>query len=131
MKFISKEECEILGMGLDEELLNEILSRVYNAAIEEAIKKLPDVVSRMVRNTTATQVMTKKFFSVNKGFDKHTDIVAGVIEDIESQYPNKDYKDILSDAIPIIKQKISITENLPALSLDTPSSINLNGNGVI
>ena len=131
MKFITNEEWKVLLEQPNEILINEILSRVYNAAVEEAIKKLPEVVTRMVKNTTATQIMTKEFFAANKGFDKHTEIVAGVLEDIESQYPNKDYKDVMAEAVPLIREKIAASKNIPDLSLDCPDNPNLDGNGVI
>lgn len=131
MKFITKEECETLGIGADADLLNEILSRVYNAAIEAAIRKLPEVVSRMVANTTAVQTMTKDFFNRNKDFDTHKEIVAAVIQDVESKNPAWDYNKILNEAEGSIKEKIVATKNIPKLSLDKPTKVNLDGNGVI
>ena len=131
MKFISKEECEMLGTRLDEELLNEILSRVYNAAIEKAITKLPEVVSRMVASTTATQAMTNDFFKRNKDFENHKEIVASVIQEIDSQNPGMNYDEILKDAESIIIEKIIATYKKETLQLDKPSEVNLKGNGVL
>ena len=131
MKFISKEECEMLGTRLDEELLNEILSRVYNAAIEKAITKLPEVISRMVASKTATQAMTNDFFKRNKDFENHKEIVASVIQEIDSQNPGMNYDEILKDAESIIIEKIIATYKKETLQLDKPSEVNLKGNGVL
>lgn len=131
MKFVSKEEMAELMKSEDESLINEILSRVYNAAIEAKIRKLPEVISRMIANTTATQAMTKDFFKRNEGFENHKDIVAAVIQDIESVNPDKEYGFILLEAEPIIKEKIAalgLAKNMP---MDLPAVVNLKGNGVL
>jgi hypothetical protein len=131
MKFISKEESEILGLGADEDLLNEILSRVYNAAIEKALTKLPEVVSRMVANTAANKAMTKEFYSKNERFVGHKEIVASVVQEMDAQNPGKNYSEILEEAAPIIEQKIETIEKQKSLLLDKPSEISLNGNGIL
>ncbi len=131
MKFISKEECEILGLGEKEELLNEILSRVYNGAIEGSIKKLPEVISRLMVSTAATQKMTKQFFADNEEFEDHKEIVAAVVQDIDSLHPDWNYGDIMEEAKPIIKEKIAAIKNKSDLQLGLPDEVNLKGNGVI
>ena len=130
MKFVSKEEFNKLQSNENtEELLNEILSRVFNAAVETAITKLPDVVARMAKSTVAIQNMTKEFFESNEDFKDHKDVVAGVVQDIESRHADWDYGKILETAKPLIKEKLAI--DIPDLPTDTPTEVNLNGNGVI
>jgi len=131
MKFISDEEWKIMGAEPNAELINEVLTRVYNSAVEAAIRKLPDVVSRMVASTTATQAMTKDFFARNKGFDEHKEIVAAVVQDVESLHPDSNYAEILKMAEVGIKEKISAISKMPKLPLDKPSEVNLSGNGVL
>ena len=132
MKFITREELDrISNTSNGEELLNEILTRVYNAAVEAAIRKLPEVVSRMVSNTSATQAMTKDFFNRNKIFEDHKDIVRSVIQDVESQHPEWDYAKILEASASIINDKIKIDPKQIDLPLDKPAIVNLDGNGVL
>lgn len=131
MKFISKEEWETLNAQQNEDLINEVLSRVYNAAIEKALTKLPEVVSRMVANTAANKAMTTEFYSKHEEFVYHKEIVASVVQEIDAQNPGKNYSEILEEAVPIIEQKIKAAEKAKSLLLDKPSEISLNGNGIL
>ena len=107
MNFISKTEWDELQLQHgNEDLLNEILSRVYNKAIEDTLRKIPDVISRLLKSTIATQKMSTEFYARNKSFAEHQDIVASVIQDVESRNPNAGYKDILMDSESIIRDKI-------------------------
>ena len=131
MKFISNEEWKELNKQPDEMLINEILSRVCNMAVENAIRKLPEVVSRLMATTAATKALTQRFFEDNKDFEKHKDIVTAVVQDVESLHPDWDYAAILKEAEDKIQQKIIAGNNVPELAMDIPKDINLDGNGVI
>lgn len=129
MKFISSEEWKRLTEEQDESLMNEVLSRVHNAAVENTIRKIPELLSRMVKTTTATHAMTEDFFKRNELFKKHRDTVMQVVRDVESRNPDWDYTKILNAAEPLIKEKLSI--KIPSLDTGIPKEINLKGNGVI
>lgn len=129
--FISREEWKAIQEAEDETLINEILSRVYNAAIETCIRKMPEMISRMVATTTATKAMTKDFFDKHKEFENHKEIVGSVIQDVESKHAGWDYKAILNEAAPVIQAKIDAVKTMPNLALDKPKTVNLDGNGVI
>lgn len=107
MKFVSRKEWDELQLQHgNEELLNEILSRVCNKAMEDTLRKLPEVVSRMLKSTIATQNMSKDFFDRNKDFVNYPDIVNSVVQDTESKNPNASYKDILKDSESVIQSRI-------------------------
>lgn len=129
MRFISQEEWKRLTEEMDESLMNEILSRVYNAAVEKTLTKIPELLSRMVKTATATHAMTEDFFARNASFKEHKDIATQVVMDVESRNPDWDYTKILNHAEPLIKEKISVV--IPNLECNIPEKVNLNGNGVI
>lgn len=137
MKFISPEECEKLRNAPDTEtfsiLLNEVLSRVCNAATEGSIRKIPEVVTRLVATSTATKAMTVDFYDKNKDFVDHKDIVNSVVQDIDSKNPEYDYAKMLEVATPIIKEKIRGGNLDSKLPCDLPGDVNLKlkGNGEI
>lgn len=131
MKFISKEEWKALSKQTDEILINEVLSRVFNRAVETAILKLPDTISRLMVSTTATQNMTKDFFKRNSSFEEHKDIVASVTQDVESLHPEWNYEEILKEAEGVIKFKIEVLPKQGSLPLDKPEKVNLDGNGIL
>lgn len=135
MKFASDEECEKLRNAPDQEtfsiLLNEILSRVHSSSIETTMRKLPDILSRMVANTTTTQAMTNEFFKNNPEFKDHKNIVAAVVEELDSKEPGRDYDKILEDAKPIIEEKIRFAGSEKDMPVDLPTKVNLGGNGAI
>ena len=132
MKFITREELDRISSTTNgEDLLNEILTRVYNAAVEGTLRKLPEIVDKMVVNATASQAMQKDFFTRNKDFMEHRNIVAETIQNVESLNPNMDYSDILKTAEPVIKEKILALKGIEKLPLDMPEHVNLKGNGVL
>lgn len=131
MKFISDVEWKRLQDEMDEKLLNEILSRVHNSAVEKVLTKLPEVISRMISSTVALQNMTKDFFARNSSFQDHKDIAASVIQDVESLHPDWTYEEVLKEAEGVIKLKIEATKGQQILPLDKPKEVNLDGNGVL
>jgi hypothetical protein len=133
MKFISEEEWADIIKSPKPDLINEILSSVHNAAVETAIRKLPEIVIKMVATTTAIKAMSSDFYEKNKDFAEHKDIVHSVVQDIESKNPDLDYGEILKQAEPIIKEKIKGLKFGKDLPCDLPDKVNLNlkGNGEI
>ena len=131
MKFISDEEWRELQIAESPYVMNEILSRVYNGAIEAALTQLPEVAVAMIKNTGAVKAMSEDYFKRNKEFKDHKDIVTSVLQEVEVSNPAWDYEKILKESEGKIKEKIGAVSNIEQLSLDMPENPNRNANGVI
>ena len=131
MKFISDEEFKELKKAETPELFNEILSRVCNAAIENTIRRWPDVATRLTATAIATKAATKEFYDKNKDFIDHKDIVTAVVQDIDSKDPTLSYGEMLKKAEPIVREKIKNEKLHKGLPCALPDKVNLKGNGVI
>lgn len=133
-EFISKEEFKKMREADEEtgrKLMNEVLSRLCNYSNEAMVRMFPDLVSRMVKNTTATQAMTKEFYEKNPDLKDHKDIVTSVVQDVDSRYPELDYGEMLKKAEPIVREKIKNMKLSKDLPCDLPEKVNLKRNGVI
>lgn len=131
MIFVTKEEWKKITESEDEGPINEGLSRLYNKAVEDTIRRLPEVISRMLANTAAIQSMTKEFFAKNKDFEAHKPTVAAVVQEVESANPGLSYDKILEKAEPLIRAKINAVVTTKDFPMWKPEAVNLNGNGIL
>lgn len=106
--FITEEETlKILTEG-DSKLLNEVLERVYNKAVEKALLMLPEVVGRLGKRNEIITSLLKQFLSENKNFLNHKELVLQVVQEIEIKNPSLKFDEILLLAKPTIEQKIKL-----------------------
>lgn len=135
MQFITEEEVSKLrgSSSIKEATLaiNEVLVRVYNKAVEEALSKSPDLMLRLLVSQQAQQKSAKDFYDRNPGFKEHRDIVQTTVQMVEAENPGKDYSFILGLSEPMIKQKISKLAELKKLPLDRPEAFNPNGTDIL
>lgn len=131
MIFVTREEWQQVRESESERPINEVLSRLYNKAVEDTLRKLPEVISRMLANTAAIQSMTKAFFEKNKDFEAHKPTVAAVVQEVESANPGLNYDKILELAEPVIREKINAVTGIKDFPLWKPEAVSLNGNGIL
>jgi hypothetical protein len=129
MKFIAKEEWQQMQGEQGFDMINEVLMRVYNRAVEDAIRSIPSVISRLLVSIPARKKLIKDFHERNPSYKDHKEIVAKVVQDVESDNPDMDYDQLLRASEPIINRHIeACTSKLP---LEKPTAVNLKGNGVL
>lgn len=93
--------------------LNEVLSRVHNRAVEDAIRMTPELAARLLKNTSAIVGMLDSFNKAHPEFKGHEDVVRKVLQDVESENPGDSYDRILEKAAPRITNLISNTSMQP------------------
>lgn len=133
-QFITKEEVQRMRSGTIEEALiivNEILSRVYNKAVEDALRQTPDLMLRLFVAQQAQSKLVSDFYEKNPGFKEHRDIVQSTVQQVEAKNPGKDYNFILGLSEPIIRNRITKLVTLNKLPLDKPESCNDYGAGAL
>jgi len=119
-------------------ITEEEKQEIIDKAVEKALLVLPETVGTMMMEQAALNKINAKFYSDYPEFAKRKDIVASVIEKIDSENPGADYKDILKKAVPEIRKQLDIVNNLDTSTMPQIAGIdrafnnNQNfGNGII
>jgi hypothetical protein len=131
---MTKEEvARMQSSNLEEAvvIINEILSRVYNRAVEDALRQTPDLMLRLFVSMQAQQETKKDFYDRNPDFKNYLDIVQSVVQKVEAKNPDKSYEFILGLSEPMIRQQIVMMADLKKLPLDKPKEVNRDGKGIL
>lgn len=98
---------------------------IIDTAVERALLMLPEVVANLFKEKIALKNLAENFFKSNPEFEKHKDIVASTIQQIEGRNPGKKYVDVLREAEPEIKKRIGLVSNVDFSSVERPSRLRL------
>jgi hypothetical protein len=134
MEFITKEEVLRMRRGTTKEsliIINEVFSRVYNKAVEDAIRQTPDLMLKLFVSQQAQQKLKLDFYEKNPEFKEHRDIVQALVQKVDGENPGKDYDFILGLAEPMIRSAIAKLKALKALPTDKPKNFDSNGMGIL
>lgn len=85
---------------------------IINAAVEQTLLRLPEVVGNLITNHISLLKMNREFYDKYPEFKDKKDIVTSVVEMVEGENPTLDYKDILSKAVPRIKERMNKVKGL-------------------
>ena len=108
---------------ITEEEKNEIIDK----AVEKSMLILPEVVGNLITQHMALSKMNSEFYANHHEFKDKKDVVASVIEMLDGENPLMDYKDLLTKAIPKIRERIRITDKLDTRSTNAEVDRNYNG----
>jgi hypothetical protein len=129
-QFMTKEEVLRMRSSTIEEavyIVNEVLSRVYNKAVEDTLRQTPDLMLRLFVSQQAQNKLVTDFYESNPDFKGHRDIVQSIIQKVEASNPGKTFEFILSLSEPMIRDKISKLALLKELAYDKPEEVNKDG----
>jgi predicted nucleic-acid-binding protein len=93
---------------------------VVDEVVEKILLMLPEIMGNLITNHMSKLKLNKDFYLSHPEFRDKKDIVTSVIEMVEGLDPTVDYKDILYEAIPEIKKRISQVKGLDFESLPEP-----------
>ena len=94
---------------------------IINEAIEKALLALPEVVGNLIMNQVNLVKMNKIFYDKFPEFSTKKDIVQAVVEKVEEDYPGTDYEEILKQAVPLIRERIKVTNSLTFKDVKKPN----------
>jgi hypothetical protein len=120
------KECKVIT----EEEKNEII----NKAVEKTLLSLPEVIGNLITNHVTLHKINSEFYKEHPEFTGKKDVVQSVVEMIEGENPLLDYKEILDKAVPEIKKRIVIMQdvdmtNIPKVVKRDFSNVDFSGNG--
>lgn len=111
MEFITKEEFIKLIDTQSVDMMNEVLSRVFNKAVETALQMTPKLTAQLIKSSVGMRKITDKFLSDNPQFKGHEMIVEQVVRQTELDNPGFTYEQVLSTAVQRINEKISVVSS--------------------
>ena len=108
-------------------ITEEEKQEIINKAVEKAMLVLPEVVGNLITQHVALSKMNSEFYATHPEFKDKKDIVASVIEVLDGENPLMDYKELLTKAVPKIKERINIVSKLNTNAINTEPNKNFNG----
>lgn len=85
---------------------------IINEAVERVLLRIPETIGNLMARHAQMNKLNREFYSKYPEFKDYRDVVASVIEGVESDYPMTDYKKLLEKAVPQIKARIRRLDNL-------------------
>jgi hypothetical protein len=95
-------------------------NEIIHAACEKALLMLPEVVGQLMAHHATLLDLNRTFYKEHPDFVAHTPIVRSVIEQLEGSRPTAEYKDLLRDAVPIIRERMTMQSNLDMTTVKRP-----------
>ena len=94
---------------------------IINEAVERTLLSLPDIVGNLIADQFKMLKLNKKFYDQYPEFIGNKDIVAAVIEQVDSENPGVDYDKLLEKAVPQIRSKLNLAKGLDTRSISKPN----------
>ncbi len=113
-----EERQEIIAEIIEE--LTRRFERLLPIWTEKVYLGLPELVGNLMTHHAALLDLNKTFYAANKDFAAHKPIVQSVVEQLEGKNPTMEYKDILRDAVPIIRERIAVQAGLDMTTVKRP-----------
>ena len=101
-------------------ITEEEKTTIINEVMEKVVLELPDIVGRLFMYYSDKVKKNREFYTTYPEFKPHTDVVVAVCERIEGADPVKSYEDILKEAVPEIKKRISQLKGLDIENIKEP-----------
>jgi hypothetical protein len=118
MEFITEKEFEDIIVGKDVKLLNEVMERLFNKAVESAIQVTPGLTANLIKNAIALRSMSTKFLEDNKEFKDHEEILRNIVRQTELENPGATYEKVLEKSVPGIKAAIAAIDKIQPSELN-------------
>lgn len=131
IEFITVEEYEDLNGSsyhIYVDKLNEILNRVYDKAVEDTLRSIPQVVGSLSKHAVKLNELSKDFYKTNPDLTDHKELVGKTISKIESENPGLAYEEVLKKVLPEVRNSVSklkLFDNSPVTK--NPGQPSLNG----
>lgn len=99
--------------------------RLVLKVVERVLTIMPEVIGNLIANHSSNAKIKEDFYNKYPEFKSHPEIVREVIAKIEGDNIGKPYDEILSLAIPAIKECINLRGNLNTSEMPSKDSLDL------
>jgi hypothetical protein len=94
------------SIGIDQTKIEEFVTFIIHKAVQESMRMLPQVMNHIVQQTDHIHRLAIKFYDNNKDLVGQERLVGAIIEQLESQYSELSYEQLLEKAAPLARLKI-------------------------
>jgi len=101
---------------------------IIDAAVEKALLAIPEVVGNLMAQHATYNKLNSQFYSDHPELKNKKEVVAAVIEMMDSQNPGIEYSKLLEKALPEIRKRVAMTDNMSVTSISPNLNLNF-GNG--
>ena len=108
-------------------ITEEEKQEIINKAVEKAMLILPETVGHLIANHFAMSELNTKFYKDHPEFSDKKDLVASVIEMVEGKNPLMKYEDLLTKAVPEIRERIKTVGKLNTNTVSMDPDRDFNG----
>jgi hypothetical protein len=118
IEFINQDEFD--GLFSDRAKLNEKLTTVFNAAVQQAVQAIPQIAASQVDWRIYTVTARERFYQANPDLVQYDTYLGQVINQLAAKDPSKPFHELLSDAEPIVRQQLRLPKQQAA---DQPGAL--------
>lgn len=108
--FKDKEEYE--KVFEDPKLMNEVLLRVHNKAVEKTIRMLPQVIKNVVDTHMVVHSKTADFFKENEDLLPHREFVGFVANDLATKNPDWSVGKLFEELAPEVRKRLGLRNKI-------------------
>jgi hypothetical protein len=102
-------------------ITEEEKQEIIDKAVEKSLLMIPEVVGNLILNQLAAVKINKQFYDNYPEFKNFKEVVQYAVEHVEGLNPGMDYKKVLDQAVPIIKERIKMSGALDMIKVSKPS----------
>ena len=102
-------------------ITDEERQSIINEAVEKTLLMIPEVIGNLLTHQFKLLKMNKQFYEQYPEFAGNKDIVATVIEQLDNDHPGADYTQLLSLAVPQIREKMMLAKGLDTKTITKPN----------
>ena len=120
MSWLTEEERK----NFTPDILEEILDRVYNKAVERALALMPSAVSSLIKYAANLDTIQEGFMKNNKDLLEHKDRLKEIIGSTSADHPDWDIAKTVEESGKDLRRELKTASSIGVMdltSLDAPS----------
>ena len=126
MSWFSEEEQRLVTNW---NVLDEVLDRVFNKAVERALTMMPNAISSLLKYAANLDAVQTNFMEGNKDLLEHKDRLKELIGSTSSDHPDWDVAKTVDESGKALRRELKTISNIGAIdltSLEAPDKEELN-----
>jgi len=107
-------------------VLDEVLDRVYNKAVERALTLMPHTVASLLKYAANIDTVQAEFMKDNQDLVEHKDRLKELVGSVSSEHPDWDIAKTVDEAGKDLRKEIKTISNIGAMdltSLEVPRKV--------
>lgn len=105
-QFVTDEEIE--SFQDDPSKINDFLNRVFQESLEEAMRRIPNVVTSKVSRNMTMRERAKEFYKENSDLQEYRDFVGHVANEVQSNNPEMDIQEVFNKTATEARKRLGI-----------------------